>query len=370
MSNAATAQWILSDSFNSHAQKGIQYVYNLEFENARQEFTFLTHHYPSHPAGKFFLAMIDWWSILMNVEDESKDEAFVSKLDDVIQLCDSLLDHDENDVTALFFKGGALGFRGRLRANRNSWIKAANDGRLALPIVQKAYSIAPDNKDILLGMGIYNYYAAIIPERYPIVKPLMVFFPDGDKKKGIQQLWEASMQAQFAAIEAKYFLLQLNYSYEHQYETAYSIALSLLTQFPNNVVFQRYLGRSAFMLQKYEDASAVFGDILKRCDAKQRGYSATTKREALYYRGVCEMNRSNLPAALRFLYQSDSLCRVLDTEEQSGYMAMANLKVGMIYDLQGKRQDAVRQYEKVLDIKRFEMSHDLAHQYLKTPYIK
>ena len=179
------SQWITTADFDSQAQRGINAVYNLEFEKAEIEFSTLQKNYPSHPAGKFFLGMIDWWRILMDIDNESNDDKFLKEMDGVIDLCDSLLDVNENDISALFFKGGSLGFQGRLRANRNSWVKAANDGRRALPIVQRAYKIAPDNYDILLGIGIYNYYASTIPEKYPIVKPVMVFFPTGDKKKGI-----------------------------------------------------------------------------------------------------------------------------------------------------------------------------------------
>ncbi len=363
-----SAQWITSLDFNARAQKGIDHVYNLEFEQAEAEFSFLAQKYPSHPAGKFFLAMIDWWTILMDIDDESHDDRFIQRLDEVIELCDRLLEVNKNDVSALFFKGGALGFRGRLRANRSSWIKAANDGRLALPIVQHAYEIAPDNHDILLGIGIYNYYASTIPEKYPIVKPLMLFFPSGDKKKGIQQLREASVKAQFAAIEAKYFLLQLSYSYERYYDSAYVLASSLLRRFPNNVLFHRYLGRSAYVLGRHGEAQGIFWDILQRCEKKQRGYYHHAKREALYYLALCEMNKQNYDQALRYFYRSDEVSREIDKNDQSGFMVLANLRIGMIYDLQKKRQYAQGQYQKVLNMKKFENSHELANKYLKTPH--
>jgi tetratricopeptide (TPR) repeat protein len=369
ISSPAASQWITTPDFNTHAQRGINDVYNFEFEKADSEFSYLAITYPSHPAGKFFLAMIDWWNILMNVDDESKDDEFVRKLDLVIDLCDSLLDINENDVSALFFKGGALGFRGRLRANRESWIKAANDGRLALPIVQHAYKIAPDNDDILLGIGIYNYYAYIIPQKYPIVKPLMIFFPSGDKNKGIQQLTEASKHAQFASIEAKYFLLQLYYSYEKQYDSSYAIAVSLFQRFPNNVIFHRYLGRSAFVLGKYEDAYKIFTGIWLRCEQGKRGYGKNVKREAMYYLGTCEMNKKSYDSAKTFFLICDGLCRELDTSEQSGFMAMANLKLGMIYDIQNRRSDAEKQYRKVLTLEKYENSYELAKTYLKKPYV-
>ena len=369
-SSASFSQWVTSPDFDAQAQRGISAVYNLEFEKANVEFSSLARNYPSHPAGKFFLAMIDWWKILMTIDDESNDDQFIERMDDVIELCDSLLDVNENDVSALFFKGGALGFQGRLRANRNSWIKAANDGRLALPIVQKAYSIAPDNFDILLGIGIYNYYASTIPEKYPIVKPVMVFFPTGDKAKGIEQLTKASEKAKFASLEAKYFLLQLSYNYERQYDRAYELSTSLWNRFPNNVVFHRYVGRSSYSLAKYGEAQSAFAEILKRCNEEQRGYSGFAKREALYYLGMIAMSTNNHDQALKYFYQCDELCRTVDKWEPSPFMTMANLRIGIIYDVQKKRNHAVQQYQKVQKLKKFENSLELADQYLKRPYVQ
>ena len=47
---------------------------------------------------------------------------------------------------------------------------------------------------------------------------------------------------------------------------------------------------------------------------------------------------------------------------------MANLKIGMVYDLQGRREDAVAQYRKVLSMKSFKDTHTQAERYLQTPY--
>jgi len=367
--SAASSQWITSPEFDAQAKRGIAAVYNLEFEKAQGEFSSLAKDYPSYPAGIFFLAMIDWWKILMTIDDESYDDAFIGKMDEVIDLCDSLLDVNENDVGALFFKGGALGFQGRLRANRSSWIKAANDGRLALPIVQKAYTLAPDNYDILLGIGIYNYYASTIPEKYPIVKPVMVFFPTGNKQKGIEQLTLASEHAKFAALESKYFLLQLNYNYERQYSKAYELSTSLFKQFPNNVVFHRYVGRSSFSLTKYGESQSAFQEILRRCESAQRGYSNIAKREALYYLGLIAMTMEQYEQALQYFYQCDELCRIVDKDDDSGFMVMTNLRIGMVFDVQKKRNYAILQYQKVQRLKKFENSHELASQYLKAPFI-
>ncbi len=366
-----TSQWLTDPDFDLHTKQGIDHVYNLEFDRANKDFEYLTSVYPNHPAGYFFLAMVDWWRISLDFDNESLDDTFIAKLDVVIDKCDSILDNHPDDVTALFFKGGSLGFRGRLRANRGSWIKAANDGRLALPIVRHAYSIAPDNYDILLGMGIYNYYAEAIPEQYPIVKPLMFFFPNGDKKKGIEQLTAAAEKAKYASVEADYFLLQLNYTHERQYDKALEIALKLFTRYPRNVVFHRYVGRCYISLGKWENAHAVFREILSRCDGAgggMAGYTDSSKREALYYLGVYAMNTGKYDESLEHFVQCDELSKVLDKSGESGFAVMANLRIGFIYDIQMKRDLALAQYNKVLAMRKFENSYDQAEQYIKVRY--
>ena len=51
-----------SDSvFDAITFRGIQDVYNLEFEKAEAEFKQLVAMRPEHPAGHFFLGMVTWW---------------------------------------------------------------------------------------------------------------------------------------------------------------------------------------------------------------------------------------------------------------------------------------------------------------------
>ena len=81
--------------------------------------------------------MIQWERIISKFDDESQDEKLYKLLDVVVDICEKRLDENPDDVAAMFFKGGAVGFRGRLRANRGKWLGAVNDGIVALPLVQK-----------------------------------------------------------------------------------------------------------------------------------------------------------------------------------------------------------------------------------------
>lgn len=364
----SSSQWISDPVFDAHVRRGIDHVYNLSFDSARMEFQKVVQLKPDHPAGHFFLAMVEWWQIIIDIDNTEKDENFYSMLEKVIGVCDRRLDRNENDVTALFFEGGSIGFRGRLRAHREEWLRAANDGRLALPMVQQAYSLAPNNDDILLGIGIYNYYAEVIPQEYPFVRPLMVFFPKGDKRKGIEQLQRAAEKAKYAEIEASYFLLQLLYNYEKNYVKALPLAHKLHAKFPNNPLFHRYVGRCYAALGMWSEMKREFDDILHLVQNKQLGYSLALEREAEYYLGLYEMAFNQQDAALSHFLRCDELSRALDRDGPSGFMTMANLKMGMIFDLQAKRAGAQQQYEKVLKMDDYQDSHRIAEQYLSKPY--
>lgn len=365
-----SAEYFSQDAeFDSLVQKGIREIYGMKFKQADRTFKDLTADYPNHPAGKFFLAMIDWQKILADLENEEHDDLFFAKLEDVIFQCDQILDEDENNFDAWFFKGGAIGFRGRLRAIRESWIKAADDGRTAMPIVEQAANIDSTKVDIQLGYGIYNYYASVIPDRYPFIKPLMIFFPKGDKAKGLEQLKRAAMSGKYAKYESRYFLLTLNYQFENNLYEAEHWAKELLREFPDNPIFQRHLGRINVKLGRLDSARNIFTDIYRKCESGLEGYNKTAKREAAYYTGLYYRNYKNdLDSASIHFMECVKLSRDIDKKSESGFLVNSILYLGMIADKMNKRNEAVSYYEQVLDMKDFGSAHKNAEKYLEKPY--
>jgi tetratricopeptide (TPR) repeat protein len=178
----------------------------------------------------------------------------------------------------------------------------------------------------------------------------------------------AAEHGRYASIETWYFLMQIYYSYERDYAKALQIARDLHARFPGNMVFHRYLGRCHVVMGDWQLAEVTFRDIDARARNGQRGYTRTVEREAAYYLGMCAKNAGQFDDALREWYRCDELSRSIDTNEPSGFMAMANLKIGMIYDLQKKRDLAVKQYEKVREMKEYKNSQSEAKKYLHTPY--
>ena len=356
-----------TSDFDSRVNDGIKQIYNIKFTEAEKTFRSVMADYPEQPAGRFFLAMIDWWKILLDPDNESYDEIFFQKIEDVIYQCDQILDKNPKDVNALFFKGGSIGFRGRLRAFRESWLKAADDGREALPIVEEAAALDPNNMDVQLGFGIYNYYASVIPNEYPMIKPLMIFFPDGDKEKGIQQLKNTALNGKFAKYEARYFLMTLYYRYENNSMLADEYAKMLTDDFPDNPVFEKWRGRIAVRRGDYQLVDSIFNSVLSKADKKMFGYTTPNSiREAAYYVGNNFRANGQLDSAKTFFQRCIQESQKIDEEgEESGFQVNAYVYLAQMEELLNNKDEAIRLYKKILNIKDYGRSHSIAENSLK-----
>jgi tetratricopeptide (TPR) repeat protein len=354
--------------YDSLVKAGINQIYSIKFTDAEKTFQILKKEYPKHPASRFFFAMIDWWKIILSEENEEQDELFYDKIEETVDFCDEILDNNPNNVDALFFKGGAIGFRGRLKVMRESWFAAADDGREALPLVEQAYKIDPKNEDVKLGFGIYNYLAAVIPEKYPIVKPVMIFFPEGNKELGLKQLKEASSSGKYSKYEARYILITFFYYFENDMNSADIYAKQLVESFPNNPVFERWRGRIAARKNEIALADSIFKNVLSKADKKYEGYNTPMiRREANYYLGYNLKNNGDLNSALQYFKKCIEESKKIEEEgEESGFRINATLYSGTIFQTWGNNKEAKKYYDKVLDMRDFRDSHKTAQSYLDT----
>ena len=357
-----------STRFDSLITAGIYQIYNIKFDQASISFAKVKKEFPQHPAGNFFDAMITWWQILLDLKNEALDDLFEDKLEIVVDQCDDILDDNPQNIDAYFFKGGALGFRGRLSSIRGDCFDAAADGKDALPLVFTAYELDSTNIDVKLGFGIYDYFASVIPEKYPMVQPLMLFFPEGDKEKGIKELKTVAEKGKYAKYEAQYFLMTLNYSFENNDSECFKYAKMLSDKFPDNPRFQGFLGRINIRMNNYPTAIEIFENILNKANNNFDGYNDKIRREAHYYIGFNYKKSDSLNLALQHFKLCEQISRSVDEDEESGFLINAVLYQGEIYDLKGERNNAIKNYEEVLDFREFGNSHERAEEYLEKPF--
>ncbi len=374
------AQWVfMSHEDDSLVTVGLDAMYNLRYQEADSTFATLVSHDPEHPVGYFLQALVEWWRIVPNISVDSKvdrfSKQFNDRIDKCIEVCDARLDKNPGDIVALFFKGSALGYRARLVTTRNlssgnmlSMVSGAMDGKEALDILMMCQRLAPSNKDLLLGSGLFQYLSAYIRDEKPALKPMLGFLPPGDKQLGLTMLKLAADKARYANVEAKYSLLEIYALMEKNQGAALDLARELYKAYPGNAVFHKYLARSLYLQGYYAEAADEWTSILHSVEAREPGYELTLARQGTYYLGDIRLRQGNFESALKLFQQSDRLTDRFDDDESSSWHVMANLKMGYVYDKIGRRTEALRQYRRVLDLDNYNDSHEKAEQALQTPY--
>jgi tetratricopeptide (TPR) repeat protein len=349
-------------------QSGLGYIYHLKFDSANIVFNGFINSESSNPLGYFGQVLIEWWKINLDISDLSNDENFYSKVDKVIEICDNKLDDNENDADALLFKGGALGFRGLVKAIRDSYLKSAEDGKKSLQLLMKVLEMNPNNKDALFGIGVYNYYADKIPEEKPVLKPLTILFPKGDKAKGLLQLKEAAESSRYSKIEARNSLARIDLNYEQNYSEAEKISTALYNDYPENPVFEKYLARSYILNYEYDTALYFWKFHVDKFSQNKPGYTSLhAKREGNYYIALCYQRLGRILEAEPYLAVCEELTKSLDNNDtQIGVYTY--LMLGWLYDKKGDRGKADYYYDKVISSKDFNNSRKSAEDYKKNRY--
>lgn len=314
------------------ATSAVNDMYNFKFERAANQFNWFKEKYPNHPLPYFLLGLNEWWKIMPNIDIKDYDEAFFNFMDISIDKARDLYQQDDSNVEASFFLAAAYAFKSRLHAERKHWTKATLNGKSALKYLRRGKELNQLSPELMFGDALYNYYSVWIPENYPLLKPILMFFKKGDQALGLQQLQEVAENAFYTRTEAQYFLMRIYRSEEKSPHKAFPIAQYLEKTFPDNAYFQRYYAGVAFSMQMHSEVDRVCKDILLKIDQQYPGYEATSGRYAAYY----------LAYNQRYIYRNQALAKeyflktvdFADTTDAdySAYYHSALVELGRISD--------------------------------------
>jgi len=229
---------------------------------------------------------------------------------------------------------------------------------------QKSYELNPSNKDAILGIGLYNYAVDYVVNRYTFLKAVLFFFPKGNKELGLQQLRDCAVNGKYSKTEANVILCFIHLRYEKNYPEAVTYASKLVQQFPQNALFKRFLAICYIGLNRFAESDSLYREILLNIDSSKYGYTGPyIKREAFYYYAVGKSKSSQLDEALKYYEQTVNICREIEQDNHSPFHVFSVLGIGIIYDLKGNHNEAVKYYDRVLEMKDIDNSRETAQKY-------
>ncbi|MEK6476210.1 tetratricopeptide repeat protein [Catalinimonas sp. 4WD22] len=357
---------LLDMNVQIEATQAVNDMYNFKFARAEQQFRWIKQKYNTHPLPYFLLGLSEWWKIVPNVDVTKYDRKFLAYMDTAIFYAERMYEQDEEDPEAAFFLAAAYAFQGRLYSERKDWGKATVAGKNSLNFLEICKGKEDFSPELLFGDALYNYYAEWVPENYPILKPVLMFFPEGNKDLGIKQLKSVANNAFYTRTEAQFFLMRILTAEGSDPAEAHRISDYLHHTFPDNPYFHRYYARQLYSRGKQSEAEKESLEILARIDSSMTGYEATSGRYAGFFLGQIYEMRGQLDLAQHYYERTVEFATESEATD-SGYFLYALLNLGEIAQAKDKEDLAKDYYKEVKKLaKRNTRVHEKARENLKS----
>ena len=346
-----TKGWLLLDKdIQTELDGAVDNIYNFKFDKAEKQFRSLRRRYPNHPMAYFMLGLSTWWKIRpTNFQSTQYDKPFFAYMDTAITKAQALYDADNHNYEASFFLSAAYGFDARLHAERHDWRKATVGSRRSLNYLKKSQEANGLSPEFQFGQALFNYYAVWIPDNYPLLKPVLLFFPKGDKKLGLEQLRNVATNGFYTATEARVFLMGILKNEENNAEEAMPVAKYLAKRFPDNGYFQRFYAFMAYDQGEFADCERVSREILDKINKGMPGYEGISGRYASYFLGYLMQNRYRDIAKAKDYYQRCIVFAESTGDASGGFYLFANANLARLAVKDKDLAAAKRYYAVVVD---------------------
>ena len=346
-----TKGWLLLDKdIQQELEGAVNNIYNFKYDRAEKQFRSLRRRYPNHPMPYFLLGLNTWWKIVpTQLQTLQYDKTFFAYMDTAVTKAQRLYDADNNNYEASFFLSASYGFSARLHGERHDWRKATVDARRSLNYLKKSQEANDLSPEFQFGQALFNYYSVWIGENYTLLKPVLLFFPKGDKKVGIQQLRSVANNGFYTATEARVFLMRILKNEENNAEEAMPIAKYLATTYPDNGYFQRFYALLAYDQGEFADCERVSREILDKINRGMPGYEGISGRYASYFLGYLMQNRYRDMAKAKDYFQRCIVFAESTGDNSGGFYLFANMNLARLAVKDKDLTAAKRYYAVVID---------------------
>ena len=321
--------------------KAYELILEARFDEARRQLKSACPPAPQ-PACDVIAAVNDYWRLLVDPEDTSRDAALLERINVAIRSAESWVAREPKRAEAWFYLGGAYGTRVLLRGHRGQYLAAARDGKRIHDSLRLAISLDPSLGDAYFGLGLYHYYAAIAPRAARILSMLM-FLPGGDRAGGLKEMEQTRSGGMLLRGEADYQLHLIYLWYERQQTTALRLIEGLRTRYPTNPVFYIRLAEvQGNYVRNHQAALQTYRSML---DAARTGRLAMPAMSEVHARlGLAE----EMDALCDSAGAVEQLNTVISLKPASPYAALAraHYQLGVVHDRAGRRADAIAAYQR------------------------
>jgi len=234
-------------------KKGIDYVYNAEFEKADNISSELKRLYPGHPVNYLFRGMMTYWRSYPLTTASASREAFESDMRKTIELCDKNKD-PSSEAEILLVNLCARGLLLLFYTDNDMSFEVFPIASSTYQCIRRAFNFTVNYNDFYFFTGVYNYYREAYPEAHPVYKTLAFLFPKGSKVKGMQDLQIVAKNSIILKAEAYSFLTEIFLSFENNFQQATTYSKMLHLIYPGNPAYLGAYIKNLLLIKQYDEA--------------------------------------------------------------------------------------------------------------------
>ena len=355
--STARAQILYDTATQNMVLEVIDHIYNYEFGEIEPLARQIRAKYPHHPVNAMLKAMQLQWQYLPVKDNKAVSGQYLNLLQECLAKAKALEKDTKTRPEAAFFSMAGHGYIALVHNYNDDKIKAASEAKQAYNYVMDGFKYMERNPEFYFSSGLYNYYMIRYPEDHPIVKPIVIFFKDGNREEGLRQMDVAARKGVFTRTESAFYLARIFLKHELRYDRASSYLATLTQKYPNNPIFLMKHTEALLLLGKYEEAQPYLERFKKRND--KFFPIAWHTFEGL----IEEKNLKNDQEATKS-YQS-ALRQSYDDEYTKEYHAFAYAGLARIALRAGDRKKAIAYYKKVEELAEYKALIKEAKTFLK-----
>lgn len=238
----------------------IDYIYNLQFDKAREVYAEVIKLYPGHPIVYLLKGFITYWENYPMLHTSPAHIPFEEDMKECIRISEK----NENPEHEAEYLLADLSARGMLLSfySDNDLIMEVTPLTISTyKYLRRAFSFNSACMDLYYFTGIYNYYREAYPRVYPVYKSLAFLFPHGDMEKGLKQLQTAALNSLVLRAESSYLLSWIYMGFENKMGESLFYSRNLHEMYPENPLYLDTYIRNLLLMKKYVEAQKEITSI-------------------------------------------------------------------------------------------------------------
>jgi hypothetical protein len=215
----------------AECREPLDLVYDGRLEEGVAAAAALAAAHPTDPLPAYVDALAFAWKVEQRPEVTSLDKELERRVQQAVNLATARLRADPRDARALLARGGAWGVASRYHMFRAHKSEAARDGARMRADLLDLRRLEPDNAEALFGLGLYDYYADVLPRALKLLR-VLARIPGGDRERGLSAIEEAKERAVLHRTEVQVQLYEIHAWYEKRPDRALAEARDLVRRHP------------------------------------------------------------------------------------------------------------------------------------------